>query len=282
MFIGEQGYLNLLKVILDFGEEREDRTGTGTISAFGHRMEFDISNSFPLFTTKKVSMKNIITELLWFLQGDRRGNISYLLQNNNKIWKKWVDEDNNLGPVYGAQWRNWPSHRYFRNPYGGYYVEERYIDQIKKLIWDLKNNPYSRRHIVSAWNVAELDDMALAPCHLLMQFYVTGAGELDCQLYQRSADMFLGVPYNVASYSALTYMIAQVTGLRPRKFIWVGGDCHIYKNHIEQVSTQISRKIYNPPVLEVAKKKDIDSYNLYDFKLYGYESHPFIKGEISV
>lgn len=282
MFKEEPGYLQLLQVIKDFGEKREDRTGTGTISSFGHRLEFDISDKFPLLTTKFVSFKNVATELLWFLKGDRKGNINYLQQHNNNIWNPWADSANNLGPVYGAQWRKWPAHEITTDTSGRTYVSERYLDQISHLIWQLKSYPTSRRHIVNAWNVSELNKMALVPCHLLFQFYVTGAGRLDCQLYQRSADMFLGVPYNIASYSLLTYMIAQQTGLQPGRFIWTGGDCHIYLNHLEQVDTQLTRKPYKLPVLEVNKQKSIDDYTLEDFTIYGYEHHSKLKGKISV
>lgn len=282
MYKEETGYLNLLQEIRDYGEEREDRTGTGTLSSFGHRLEFDISDQFPLITTKFVSFKNVLTELLWFLKGDRKGNINFLKTHNNNIWNPWADANNNLGPVYGAQWRKWFAPEIHKDSVGRDYVVERYLDQIDKVIWDIKFNPTSRRHIVSAWNVADLNKMALVPCHMTFQFYVTGAGRLDCQLYQRSADMFLGVPYNIASYSLLTYMIAQQTGLQPGRFIWLGGDCHIYKNHIEQVDTQLDRDPYYFPTLTVEKQQSIDHYSVEHFTLHNYNHFPRIVGEISV
>ena len=263
----EQQYLNLLKDILHRGQEVQDRTGTGTISSFGHQMEFDISESFPLLTTKYVPFKLVATELLWFLSAKNKTNLNVkeLQAMGNSIWDEWASETGNLGPIYGVQWRNWLG-----------------IDQIERVVRDLKLNPHGRRHIVSAWNVAELHDMALPPCHLLFQFYVR-AGHLDCQLYMRSMDMFLGVPFNIASYSLLTYMIAKLVGLRPGRFILSGGDCHIYKNHIPQVETQLSRNPYPFPTLEfTGEANTIDDFSLYNFKVQNYQHHPKLAGEISV
>lgn len=263
----EQQYLYLLQDILYKGQEVKDRTGTGTISSFGHQMEFDISESFPLITTKYVPFKLVATELLWFLSAKNKTslNVKDLQEMGNSIWDEWAGETGNLGPIYGVQWRNWLG-----------------IDQIERVVKFLKLDPHGRRHIVSAWNVAELQDMALPPCHLLFQFYVR-ADQLDCQLYQRSADMFLGVPFNIASYSLLTYMIAHLVGLRPGRFIWTGGDCHIYKNHVEQIKLQLTRTPYHFPTLELTgDAKTIDDFSLYNFRLNNYQHHPKIIGEISV
>ena len=267
-FIDEYQYLNLLEKCLRHGEESEDRTGTGTYSLFGERMEFDISESFPLLTTKKMPFKFVATELLWFLSAKNKTdlNVKDLQKMGNTIWDEWASETGNLGPIYGVQWRNWLG-----------------IDQIERVIKSLKNDPTSRRHIVSAWNVGELEYMALPPCHMLFQFYVNSAGRLDCQMYQRSADIFLGVPFNIASYSLLTYMIAHLTGYKPGRFIWIGGDVHLYSNHLEQASIQLQRYPYEFPTLEiVGEVNSIDDFSLYNFKLNNYQSHPAISAEISV
>lgn len=264
----EYRYLDLLDKCLRDGEEKDDRTGTGTYSLFGERLEFDISDSFPLLTTKKVPFKLVATELLWFLDAKNKTdlNVKDLQKMGNTIWDEWASETGNLGPIYGVQWRNWLG-----------------IDQITNVIKRLRTDPDSRRHIVSAWNVAELEYMALPPCHLLFQFYVSRTGHLDCQVYQRSADIFLGVPFNIASYSLLTYMIAHLTRYKPGKLIWVGGDVHLYKNHIEQAATQLSRDTYEFPTLEiVGDVKSIDDFSLLNFKLNNYRSHPTISAEISV
>lgn len=261
-------YLDLLDHVLKHGVEKKDRTGTGTISTFGYQMRFDISDTFPLMTTKKLHLKSIIYELLWFLSGST--NIRYLQENGVRIWNEWADADGNLGPVYGYQWRSWPS------------ADGRHIDQITAVINSLKENPDSRRHIVSAWNVGELDRMALPPCHILFQFYVAD-GKLSCQLYQRSADIFLGVPFNIASYSLLAMMIAQVTGCKPGEFIHTLGDAHIYLNHIDQVKLQLSREPRPLPVMTLNPSvKDIFAFRYEDFVLTGYDPHPGIKGDISV
>lgn len=257
-----------MKHILDDGIDKADRTGTGTRSTFGYQMKFDLAEGFPLITTKKLHLKSIIYELLWFLMGDT--NVKYLQENGVRIWNEWADADGKLGPVYGAQWRSWPDYD------GGF------IDQISNAIYDIKHNPDSRRIIVSAWNVADLPKMALAPCHCLFQFYVAD-GRLSCQLYQRSADCFLGVPFNIASYALLTMMMAQVTGLKPGYFVHTLGDAHLYQNHLEQARLQISREprklprmILNPDV------KDIFDFKYEDFVLEGYDPHPHIKAEVSV
>lgn len=261
-------YIDLLKHILDDGIDKADRTGTGTRSTFGYQMKFDLAEGFPLVTTKKLHLKSIIYELLWFLMGDT--NVKYLQENGVRIWNEWADADGKLGPVYGAQWRSWPDYD------GGF------IDQISNAIYDIKHNPDSRRIIVSAWNVADLPKMALAPCHCLFQFYVAD-GRLSCQLYQRSADCFLGVPFNIASYALLTMMVAQVTGLKPGYFVHTLGDAHLYQNHLEQARLQITREprklprmILNPDV------KDIFDFKYEDFVLEGYDPHPHIKAEVSV
>jgi len=261
-------YLDLLQRVLDEGVKKEDRTGTGTISVFGHQMRFDLSEGFPLLTTKKLHLKSIIYELLWFLKGST--NVKYLQENGVRIWNEWAKEDGELGPIYGYQWRSWPDYK------GGN------IDQIAQVIESIKNNPNSRRHIVSAWNVGQLNEMQLPPCHILFQFYVAD-GKLSCQLYQRSADIFLGVPFNIASYAILTMMIAQVTGLELGDFVHTLGDAHIYLNHIEQVKLQLTRKPYDLPVMEINPVvKNIDDFEYNDFQLKNYTAHPHIKGAISV
>jgi thymidylate synthase len=261
-------YLQFLKTILNNGIEKMDRTGTGIISTFAQQMRFDLSAGFPLVTTKTVHLKSIIHELLWFLKGDT--NIAYLKENGVRIWNEWADEQGNLGPIYGKQWRAWPS------PNG------ESIDQISNLISQIKTNPNSRRLLVSAWNVGELDQMALVPCHLLFQFYVAN-GELSCQLYQRSADAFLGVPFNIASYALLTYMVAQQCNLAPKEFIWTGGDCHIYLNHLEQVKLQLSREPYPSPKLNIKRKPDsIFDYHFDYFEIVNYQAHPVIKAVVAV
>lgn len=260
-------YENTLRDILTNGITKTDRTGVGTISSFSHRMEFDLSEGFPLITTKKVYMKGVVGELLWFLRGDT--NIQWLQSHNIHIWDEWADENGNLGKVYGYQWRSWER------------ADGTTVDQISEVIQSIKTNPNSRRHIVNAWNVGELDNMALPPCHMMFQFYVHD-GKLSCQMYQRSADMFLGVPFNIASYSLLLMMVAQQTGLQPGKFFWVGGDCHIYTNHIKQVEEQLSREPYPFPELKLAKKGSIFDYDFDDVELLGYQSHPGIKAPIAV
>jgi len=261
-------YLDLLNHVMAHGTKKKDRTGTGTISIFGYQMRFDLSEHFPLMTTKKLHLKSIIHELLWFLSGDT--NIRYLQKNGVRIWNEWADADGNLGPVYGFQWRSWPA------------ADGRAIDQISAVVSSLKNNPDSRRHIVSAWNVGELGKMALPPCHILFQFYVAD-GRLSCQLYQRSADIFIGVPFNIASYSLLTMMMAGVTGYQPGEFIHTFGDAHIYLNHIDQVKLQLTREPGPLPVMKINNAiNDIFAFRYDDFTLSGYDPHPAIKGEISV
>lgn len=261
-------YLNLLDHILTNGTKKEDRTGTGTISVFGHQMRFKLSEGFPVLTTKKLHLKSIIHELLWFLAGDT--NTKYLTDNGVRIWNEWADKDGNLGHIYGYQWRSWPT------PDGNY------IDQITEVVDSIKNNPNSRRLLVSAWNVGELNNMNLPPCHILFQFYVAD-GKLSCQLYQRSCDVFLGVPFNIASYALLTMMMAQVTGLEPGDFIWTGGDVHIYQNHLEQSKLQLSRKPLKLPEMQINPEvKNIFDFKYDDFKLVGYKAHPHIKGEVAV
>jgi thymidylate synthase len=261
-------YLDLLDHVLKCGIEKHDRTGTGTISVFGYQMRFNLADGFPVMTTKKLHLKSIIHELLWFINGDT--NINYLTRNGVKIWNEWADKDGNLGPVYGSQWRSWPT------------ADGRRIDQLTNVITNLKDSPNSRRHLVNTWNVGEIEKMALPPCHILFQFYVAG-GKLSCQLYQRSADIFLGVPFNIASYSLLTMMVAQVTGLKPGDFIHTLGDAHIYLNHIEQVQLQLTRKPFPLPVMAInSSVDDIDNFRYEDFILGNYQSHPGIKGEISV
>lgn len=261
-------YLDLLDHILEHGIEKPDRTGTGTISVFGYQMRFDLQAGFPLMTTKKLHLKSIIYELLWFLNGDT--NIEYLQDHGVRIWNEWADQDGELGPVYGAQWRAWQS------------ANGESIDQISQVIGTIKQNPNSRRHIVSAWNVAEIDKMALPPCHLLFQFYVAD-GKLSCQLYQRSADVFLGIPFNIASYALLTMMVAQVSDLEPGDFIHTLGDAHLYLNHLEQSRLQLSRQPFGLPQIKINPAvKDIFSFQYEDFELINYQAHPHIKAPISV
>jgi thymidylate synthase len=263
-----QQYLELLKHVRDNGVEKGDRTGVGTLSVFGYQMRFDLAKTFPLVTTKKMHMRSIIHELLWFLKGDT--NIKYLHDNKVTIWDEWADSEGNLGPVYGYQWRSWPA------------PDGRHIDQISKLIQDLKTNPNSRRLIVSAWNVADIDKMALAPCHCLFQFYVAN-GKLSCQLYQRSADIFLGVPFNIASYALLTLMLAQVTGLQPGEFVHTLGDAHLYLNHLEQTNLQLSREPLPLPRMELNPAvKDLFAFKYEDFTLLDYQSYPAISAPIAV
>jgi thymidylate synthase len=261
-------YLELLDTILKHGVKKTDRTGTGTISYFGYQMRFDLAEGFPLLTTKKVHLKSIIYELLWFLNGDT--NVKYLQDHGVRIWNEWADPNGDLGPIYGYQWRHW------RTPDG------KEIDQIANIVNALKNNPDSRRHIVSAWNPADVDDMALPPCHTMFQFYVAD-GRLSCQLYQRSGDSFLGVPFNIASYALLTMMMAQVCGYKPGVFVHTLGDAHIYLNHLEQVNTQLQREPYPLPTMRINPDvKDIFSFQYEDFTLENYQCHPTIKGVISV
>ena len=261
-------YLDLLNRILEEGEAKGDRTGTGTISLFGHQMRFNLSEGFPAITTKRVHWPSVIHELLWFLSGDT--NIEYLIQNKVRIWNEWADENGDLGPVYGKQWRKWESN------------DGRVIDQIEEAIDLIKKDPNSRRIIVSAWNVGELRDMALMPCHAFFQFYVND-GRLSCNLYQRSADVFLGVPFNISSYSLLTCMIAQVCDLEPGDFIWTGGDCHLYLNHMEQARLQVSREPLSLPILRLDPSiKSIDDFRFEHISIVGYEHHPHIAAPISV
>jgi thymidylate synthase len=261
-------YLDLLQHLLETGNERPDRTGTGTLSRFGYQMRFNLEKGFPVVTTKKVHLKSIIHELLWFLAGDT--NVKYLQDNGVKIWNEWAGEDGELGPVYGHQWRSWSA------------PDGREIDQISQLIEQIKTRPFSRRLIVSAWNVGDLDKMKLPPCHLLFQFYVND-GKLSCQLYQRSADVFLGVPFNIASYALLTMMVAQVTGLKPGDFVHTFGDAHIYSNHLEQVRLQLSREPYPLPQMKINPEvKNIFDFKFSDFELVNYQAHPHIKGDVSV
>ena len=261
-------YLDLMRHVLNHGTRKDDRTGTGTLSVFGWQMRYDLSKGFPLVTTKKCHLRSIIHELLWFLRGDT--NIAYLKENGVSIWDEWADADGNLGPVYGYQWRSWPT------PDGGH------IDQIQQVIDTLKSNPDSRRIIVSAWNVAELDKMALAPCHAFFQFYVAD-GKLSCQLYQRSADIFLGVPFNIASYALLTMMMAQVTGLQPGDFVHTLGDAHLYLNHLDQAREQLSREPRPLPRLRLNPDvTDLFAFKFDDFTLEGYDPHPAIKAPVAV
>ncbi|MEQ9288266.1 MAG: thymidylate synthase [Cyclobacteriaceae bacterium] len=261
-------YHQLMQRILDEGASKEDRTGTGTISVFGHQMRFDLQKGFPLVTTKKLHLRSIIHELLWFLKGD--SNIGYLKENGVSIWDEWADENGELGPVYGVQWRSWPL------PSG------EKIDQISQLIHDIKNNPDSRRLIVSAWNVADIRNMALPPCHALFQFYVAD-GRLSCQLYQRSADVFLGVPFNIASYALLTMMVAQVCGLKPGDFVHTLGDAHLYTNHLEQARLQLSRDVRALPTMKINPEiDDIFGFKYEDFTLENYDPHPHIKAAVAV
>ena len=261
-------YEDLLRDVMANGTQKSDRTGTGTRSVFGRQMRFDLSESFPLITTKRVHFKSVALELLWFLRGD--SNVRWLQERGVSIWNEWADDDGELGPVYGVQWRSWPA------PDGGQ------IDQIAKVVESIRANPDSRRHIVTAWNPAEVDNMALPPCHAMFQFYVAD-GKLSCQLYQRSADLFLGVPFNIASYALLTLMVAQQTGLEPGEFVWTGGDVHIYDNHVDQVREQLSREPFPYPQLRLARKPDsIFDYVLEDFEVLDYRHHPGIKAPIAV
>ncbi|MCC4116911.1 thymidylate synthase [Aromatoleum toluclasticum] len=261
-------YLDLMRHVLEHGHRKADRTGTGTLSVFGWQMRFNLDEGFPLLTTKKLHMRSIIHELLWFLQGDT--NIRYLKENGVSIWDEWADADGDLGPVYGKQWRRWET------------ADGRTVDQLAQLIDGLRRNPDSRRHIVSAWNPGEVEGMALPPCHALFQFYVAG-GRLSCQLYQRSADIFLGVPFNIASYALLLQMVAQVCDLQPGDFVWTGGDCHLYLNHIEQAKLQLSRETRPLPKMNVNPDvKDIFAFRFEDFALEGYDPHPHIKAEVAV
>lgn len=263
-----QQYLDLMRHVLEHGTEKTDRTGTGTRSVFGHQMRFDLARGFPLLTTKKLHTKSIIVELLWFLRGET--NVAYLKEHGVSIWNEWADAQGELGPVYGKQWRSWPT------------SDGRQIDQIQQLLEQLRETPDSRRLLVSAWNVGELDQMALMPCHALFQFYVAG-GKLSCQLYQRSADIFLGVPFNIASYALLTLMIAQVVGLKPGDFVWTGGDCHLYSNHLEQAQTQLSRAPKPLPVMQLNPQvSDLFAFRLEDFHLSEYEPWPHIKAPVAV
>lgn len=261
-------YLDLLRHVMETGTDRGDRTGTGTRSVFGYQMRFDLADGFPIVTTKKLHLRSIIHELLWFLKGDT--NIAYLKENGVSIWDEWADEQGNLGPVYGYQWRSWPKSD------GGH------VDQIANLVDAIRKNPNSRRHIVSAWNPAQVDDMALPPCHCLFQFYVSG-DRLSCQLYQRSADIFLGVPFNIASYALLTMMVAQVTGYKPGEFIHTLGDAHIYSNHFEQAEIQMQREPKPLPLMEINPDvTDLFGFTFEDFNLVGYEAHPHIKAKVAV
>lgn len=261
-------YIDLLNHVLEHGIRKADRTGTGTISTFGYQMRFDLQKGFPVLTTKKLHLRSIIHELLWFLSGDT--NVRYLQENKVRIWNEWADENGDLGPIYGYQWRSWPDY------HGDH------IDQIQNVIDSIKHNPNSRRHIVSAWNTGQLEEMNLPPCHILFQFYVAD-GKLSCQLYQRSADIFLGVPFNIASYALLLKMIAQVTGLQEGEFIHTLGDAHIYLNHLEQVKLQKERKPFDLPGMKINPNvKDINEFKFEDFELINYQSHPHIKGKISV
>ena len=263
-----QQYLSLMRHVRDNGTFKEDRTGTGTLSVFGHQMRFDLGEGFPLVTTKRLHTKSIIHELLWFLSGDQ--NTRYLTENGVSIWNEWADEDGNLGPVYGVQWRSWPA------PDGSS------IDQIGEVVRQLKEDPDSRRIIVSAWNVGEIDKMALPPCHCLFQFYVA-EGKLSCQLYQRSCDIFLGVPFNIASYALLTHMLAQQCDLGVGDFIWTGGDCHLYTNHLEQADEQLTRDPLPLPRLAIKRRPDsIFDYRFEDFEILNYEAHPHIRAAVAV
>ncbi|HET7308431.1 MAG TPA: thymidylate synthase [Gammaproteobacteria bacterium] len=261
-------YLDLLARVRQEGARKADRTGTGTLSVFGHQMRFDLAAGFPAVTTKKLHFRSIIHELLWFLRGDT--NIAYLKEHGVSIWDEWADANGDLGPIYGYQWRSWPA------PNG------EHIDQIANVMHQLRKTPHSRRIIVSSWNVGQLDDMALAPCHCLFQFYVAD-GKLSCQLYQRSADIFLGVPFNIASYALLTHMVAQQLDFAPGEFIWTGGDCHLYLNHVEQADEQLRRKPYPLPELRLRRRSpSIIDYEYEDFEIVGYRSHPAIKAPVAV
>jgi thymidylate synthase len=261
-------YLDLMRDVRDNGIKKQDRTGTGTLSKFGHQMRFDLSEGFPVVTTKKLHLRSIIYELLWFLRGD--SNIRYLRDNGVSIWNEWADENGDLGPIYGVQWRSWPT------PDGGH------IDQVSGIIEQIRKNPDSRRIILSAWNVAEIENMALPPCHCFFQFWVAD-GKLSCQLYQRSCDIFLGVPFNIASYSLLTHMLAQQTGLNVGDFVWTGGDCHLYLNHLEQADEQLQREPLPLPRLAIKRRPpSIFDYEYEDFEILNYEAHPHIKAAVAV
>jgi len=261
-------YLDLMRHVRDNGTVKSDRTGTGTVSVFGHQMRFDLSEGFPLVTTKKLHLRSIIHELLWFLTGD--SNIQYLKDNGVSIWDDWADENGDLGPVYGVQWRKWPT------PDGGS------VDQISQIMQQLRETPDSRRIMLSAWNVGEIENMALPPCHCLFQFYVAD-GKLSCQLYQRSCDIFLGVPFNIASYALLTHMLAQQADLAVGDFVWTGGDCHLYSNHLQQADEQLSRELLPLPQLAIKRRPDsIFDYKFEDFEILNYESHPHIKAAVAV
>ncbi|WP_158864611.1 thymidylate synthase [Leifsonia sp. AG29] len=261
-------YEDLLRDVLEHGAHKSDRTGTGTRSVFGRQLRFDLAEGFPLVTTKRVHFKSIAYELLWFLRGE--GNVRWLQENGVTIWDEWADENGDLGPVYGVQWRSWPT------------PDGRHIDQIEQVIDTLRTDPDSRRIIVSAWNVADIPDMALAPCHAFFQFYVAD-GRLSCQLYQRSADMFLGVPFNIASYALLTLMVAQQVGLEPGEFVWTGGDCHIYDNHLDQVREQLTREPFPSPTLRILRRPEsIFDYRFEDFEVEGYRHHPAIRAAVAV
>lgn len=261
-------YLDLMRHVLEQGTPKSDRTGTGTLSVFGHQMRFDLAEGFPLVTTKKLHLRSIIHELLWFLKGET--NTKYLRENGVTIWDEWADESGELGPVYGSQWRSWPT------------ADGRHIDQISLLLDQIRGNPDSRRLIVSAWNVAEIENMALPPCHALFQFYVA-KGRLSCQLYQRSCDIFLGVPFNIASYALLTMMVAQVCGFQPGDFVWTGGDCHLYTNHLEQARTQLARAPRALPQMRInLEVRDLFAFRYEDFALEGYDPHPHIKAPVAV
>lgn len=261
-------YQDLLRHVLETGVSKSDRTGTGTISVFGYQSRYDLTDGFPVLTTKKLHLKSIIHELLWFLTGNT--NVKYLQDNGVRIWNEWADENGELGPVYGYQWRSWPT------------PDGRHIDQISQVVNSIKNNPDSRRHLISAWNVGQTDQMKLPPCHILVQFYVAN-GKLSCQLYQRSADIFLGVPFNIASYALLTLMMAQVCGLQPGEFVHTLGDAHIYLNHMEQVKLQLSREPYPLPQMKINPNvKSIFDFKYEDFELIGYQAHPHIPGTVAV
>ena len=263
-----QQYLDMMRLVRDTGARKEDRTGTGTLSVFGHQMRFDLSQGFPLVTTKKLHIRSIIHELLWFLSGD--SNIRYLRENGVSIWDEWADEDGDLGPIYGVQWRSWPT------------PDGRKIDQVAQVVQQLRETPDSRRIILSAWNVAEIDNMALPPCHCLFQFYVAD-GRLSCQLYQRSCDIFLGVPFNIASYALLTHMLAQQVDLKVGDFVWTGGDCHLYLNHLEQADEQLAREPLPLPTLAIKRRPpSIFDYEYEDFEILNYEAHPHIKAAVAV
>jgi thymidylate synthase len=263
----EQQYLDLLAELIADGVRREDRTGVGTVGLFGRQIRFDLAAGFPMLTTKKLHLKSIVLELLWFLRGDT--NVRWLQERGVRIWDEWAAPDGELGPVYGKQWRSWAA------------PDGRSIDQIAKVVQSIKANPFSRRHIVSAWNPADVDDMALPPCHCLFQFFVAD-GKLSCQLYQRSADVFLGVPFNIASYALLTQMMAQVTGYAPGEFVHTFGDVHLYANHLDQAREQLTRTPYPFPTMHIAPKSDLFAFAYEDFRLEGYQAHPHIKAEVAV